>query len=854
MTPAYRPMIRTMRPRRARGRWLAAFLAAVHLLTFFAGVPVLAGPYVTETSGIRWDDVGGIRWDDVGGIRWDDVGGIRWNDVGGIRWDDVGGLLFSDATGIRWNDVGGIRWDDVGALLFNGALQTGVVDVDLELLSRLSFLPDTSSLNVIVTYRAAPTAFDLADLQAMGILGGTIFRRLPMVVVNATRDQIARIAALPAVRSVFANRTLSFFDVESRALIGLDEVEADPELPRPGGLPLSGAGVTIAVLDTGIDATHPDLPFGSKVVGNVRLAGAIGGGVGFTYPPVVEGLPDTDLVLGHGTFVSSVAAGTGQASGGALRGVAPGASILGLSAGDVLIVNVLEGFDYILQNAARYGVRVVNCSWGTQGWFDPDDPVNIATRLLYDSGITVVFAAGNQGPAPDTLNPYSVAPWVIGVGSTRKDGRLSRFSSRGIFEELLYHPGLVAPGEAITAATPLTLNPGGGYYTTESGTSFAAPHVAGIVALVLQARPDLTPADVKRLLMATATPILERDRSEVGAGRLDAWAAITGAIDPARPFGTHIPGWLDQRPYRIEHRPAVEAEAVLPAGGRLSLPVNLEPGTLSWQMTLAWGTLPGLNDLDVVVTDAGGTELERGDSFNGASLFGRAEGVHLLGAIPGALDAEVYFKTGSGLSDQTFEIRQETAVAVVTAYADVAGLPADDRDAVTRAVGRNVMIGRGDSFDAYASLWRGELARALALAAGRPQRIPSSPSFNDVPADDPLYPYVESVAGDRARQVIVDPQNGTLFGPEVEVDRLEFAVAVVRAAGLEAEAEARAGESLGLLDENQIPSSLSGYVAVALERGLIDTIATQDGLEFDPKGELLRIEAARFLSRLLELR
>src|SRR5206468_9415511 len=109
---------------------------------------------------------------------------------------------------------------------------------------------------------------------------------------------------------------------------------------------------------------------------------------------------------------------------GDLPGVAPGASILALSAGDFFITNVLEGFDYVLDNASRYRVKVLNCSWGTEGFFDPDDPVNIATRALYDAGVTVVFAAGNYGPAPDTLNPYSVAPWVIGVGSTRKDGRL----------------------------------------------------------------------------------------------------------------------------------------------------------------------------------------------------------------------------------------------------------------------------------------------------------------------------------------------------------------------------------------------------------------------------------------------
>src|SRR5213593_1058891 len=136
---------RQARPRR-RGTWRQS---AVILL--LSGAPLLAGPYVTETSGIRWNDVGGIRWNDVGGIRWNDVGGIRWNDVGGIRWNDVGGTLFTDASGIRWNDVGGIRWNDVGEIDFADALSTGVRSVDLELLNVLSGLPDTSSINVIVS-------------------------------------------------------------------------------------------------------------------------------------------------------------------------------------------------------------------------------------------------------------------------------------------------------------------------------------------------------------------------------------------------------------------------------------------------------------------------------------------------------------------------------------------------------------------------------------------------------------------------------------------------------------------------------------------------------------------------------
>src|SRR5881296_3206163 len=124
----------TMTGRRGHGS-LAKFAAALLLALL---VPLGSAPgasvYVTETSGIRWNDVGGIRWNDVGGIRWNDVGGIRWNDVGGIRWNDVGGTGFTDA------------------------LATGRTSLDLVLLGLIGSLPDTSSINVVVTYRSMPTA------------------------------------------------------------------------------------------------------------------------------------------------------------------------------------------------------------------------------------------------------------------------------------------------------------------------------------------------------------------------------------------------------------------------------------------------------------------------------------------------------------------------------------------------------------------------------------------------------------------------------------------------------------------------------------------------------------------------
>ncbi|HEV8375573.1 MAG TPA: S8 family serine peptidase, partial [Candidatus Polarisedimenticolia bacterium] len=773
------------RERPSRGGWL------VFLLTLSIGTEApRAGAYITETSGIRWNDVGGIRWNDVGGIRWNyvggirwnDVGGIRWNDVGGIRWNDVGGTLFTDASGIRWNDVGGIRWNDVGGTTLDDALATGETSLDLELLNQLSFLPDTSSINVIVTYRSAPNATDFVALNALGIFGGTVFRKLPMVVVDALPDQIRAIAALARVRSVYFDRTLSFFDTESRDLIGMGDVESDPDLLVGGTVP-SGAGVTIAVLDTGVDATHPDLPFGAKVLENVRVNTALNTGPGFVHPVPVEGLANTDLILGHGTSVASVAAGGMPVGGDMYRGIAPGAKVLALSAGDLFITNVLEGFDYTLDNASRFGVRVLNCSWGTEGFFDPDDPVNIATRALYDAGITVVFAAGNYGPAVDTLNPYSVAPWVIGVGSTRKDGKLSEFSSRGIFEELLYHPTLAGPGEDITAAVPPILN-GGAAYAAVSGTSFAAPHVAGVVALLLETHPTLTPSEIKRILQQTATPILGHDRSEIGAGSLDAWAALTQTQDPGRPFGTYIPGWLDARPYRIVHRPPVTVEATVPAGGMLAVPISASEPVVSMQISLAWGTFPAGNDLDLRVISPSGKELGRSEALNGTSLFGRAEGLHMMGAVPSPVTAYVSYKAGTGIVDQPFEMRWEPAVAQLIGYDDLGTLPPALLETLTRAVSRHVIEGRGSQFDPYDALTRGELARSLALTAELPQRIAAQPTFPDTGSSEPEYPFVETVAGVKARRHLMEAVSGHAFKAGEDVNRLDFAVAMVRAAGL----------------------------------------------------------------------
>src|SRR5207237_502169 len=187
------------------------------------------------------------------------------------------------------------------------------------------------------------------------------------------------------------------------------------------------------------------------------------------------------------------------------------------------LINVLSGFDYLLEKSGQYNVRVVNCSFSANTVYDANDPVNIATKMLTDAGISIVFSAGNTGPGNGTLNPYATAPWVIGVGATDQNGILADFSSRGTFGAYQEHPTLVAPGVNIaslrnTATTTSASGLSGAdtqrltagelpYYTTDSGTSFSAPQVAGAVALMLEANPSLQPADIKDILSRTATPL-----------------------------------------------------------------------------------------------------------------------------------------------------------------------------------------------------------------------------------------------------------------------------------------------------------------------------------------------------------
>jgi serine protease AprX len=417
--------------------------------------------------------------------------------------------------------------------------------------SRLATALPLQQLEIVVVYKQSGPVqtTQVQALQALGIGRGISFRALPIVGALATPGAIRQLAKRPDVLSIHANSTLTYFNDDARRLSGVDDLQADPDYGY------TGAGVSVLVNDSGIDATHSDLAFGDHVVENVQALTNLSSLLTFLPVTYLEGQSNTDLTSGHGTHCAGIVGGSGAHSGGLFRGVATDASLIGYGSGAVIsILDAVGGLDYAVANKNRFGapIKVISNSWGTTGAFDPTDPVNVASYEAYKQGIVTVFAAGNDGPDANTINPYSVAPWVISVGAADKSLALADFSSRGNPGEsgtftmpdgqtwtYVSQPTLVATGVGIVSTRSLTgvlpilgigddisLDPAQlPYYTHMSGTSMATPHVAGIIALLFEANPSLTPAQVKQILVDTANPMPGRAAFEVGAGHIDAYAA-----------------------------------------------------------------------------------------------------------------------------------------------------------------------------------------------------------------------------------------------------------------------------------------------------------------------------------------
>jgi serine protease AprX len=425
--------------------------------------------------------------------------------------------------------------------------------------------------------------------------GGRSGRKLGILKARAGRISNAllkRLANDPKVKRIHIDREVTGEVARTAATVGAKNVHAQ--------YGFTGAGVGVAVIDSGITAWHDDLTVANR--SGQRVA---------AFVDFVNGRTSKYDDWGHGTHVAGIIAGNGYDSNGDRESIAPKASIIALKAldgdGRGRISNIIAALDWAVTNRVKYNIRVINMSLGA-GVFESynTDPLTLAAKRAVDAGIVVVAAAGNMGKAADGKPQYGAigapgnAPWVLTVGASstmgtndRRDDAMASYSSRGpTMIDFAAKPDLVAPGSGTvsiseknslfyTTKAPflvagkrnLTYLP----YLTLSGTSMAAPVVAGTVALMIEANPKLTPNMVKAILQFTAQVYNGYDALTQGAGFLN----TLGAVRLSRYFANSRKG---------QEYPNMKAwSRQIFWGNRRVTGGVLTPGGTAWATNIQWG-------------------------------------------------------------------------------------------------------------------------------------------------------------------------------------------------------------------------------------------------------------------------
>ena len=301
-------------------------------------------------------------------------------------------------------------------------------------------------------------------------------------------SELEALAGIEGVKGVYRDQKLSVLGVAS-------EGYRPREDPRLAVDDYTGWGVTVAVLDTGIDPNH-------------RSLDDLDDDITTTDPKIkafkdfVNGMEEAYDDHGHGTFCASLIAGTGDAA-----GVAPGSSLVVVkvmdSYGACYLSDALKALDWILENQEDLGIDVISFSVGGEEASDGSTLLDVACDRMVEAGIAVTVAAGNLGPSTRSIVTPGTAERVITVGAVDPHGEIFERSSRGPTPDERIKPDLVAVGVDVASARSGTLRG----ETTMSGTSMGAPQVAGAAAILKEKRPDIDPAGIKRVLLKSADDI-----------------------------------------------------------------------------------------------------------------------------------------------------------------------------------------------------------------------------------------------------------------------------------------------------------------------------------------------------------
>jgi serine protease AprX len=393
----------------------------------------------------------------------------------------------------------------------------------------------------------------------------TTWDRIGVAVARGTPAQIASARTHEGVTKIEDDQPIQWYLSTSNTATRGSQARA--ELRDAAGNPVDGRGVSAAIIDSGIDGTHPFLT--GAVQKNLK-------NICFDLDlPVsnddcfidLTATNDTDTLSlgGHGTHVAGIVAGRDVtlSDGTQMHGAAPGSTLIGLSVGvGLTIFGADSALEWVLEHHASPcagcpPIKVTNNSYGPSGGgsFDPDSATAKFQRALAAEGVVTVWAAGNDGPDNSATNPpgQDPTPGVVMVasyddqGTGTRDGTVSDFSSRGAPGDESTYPDVSAPGSNITSSCRVYLpicstglDPrDGGDYNTISGTSMATPHIVGIVTQLFQVAPSATPAQIENALKSTAYKFTDGEpyspsgtSRDKGTGLVDAYAACVslGAV------------------------------------------------------------------------------------------------------------------------------------------------------------------------------------------------------------------------------------------------------------------------------------------------------------------------------------
>jgi serine protease AprX len=410
------------------------------------------------------------------------------------------------------------------------------VSATVVLLATFAAVAATSVVRVVVT-----STSDRAARAAVERVGGVVDSNLPIVDGVAAHVPSDRIAELGSFTTVVADRALH---VRSAAFDGEPSTAFPYEVGATQAWNSSaGEGVGVALVDTGV-APVPDLL--DRVVAVADLT---------------PELRFTDT-FGHGTFMAGLIAGNGTASDGRYTGVAPGAHLVSIKVatadGSTTLSTVLEGLQLVERSRERFNIRVMLLALSSDSDLAPErDPLTRALRKLWDHGVFVVVPAGNNGPEAGSVDLPGSDPVLMTAGAVDdlgtpgvSDDEAPSWTGRGPTAFGDAKPDAAAPGSHLVSlrAPGSTIdqdNPSarvGELYFRGSGTSMAAAVTAGVAALVLAVRPDLSPDEMKQALVSGATPLDGADPSAIGAGVVNAVNAADEVVVDSHGHAIHRGG------------------------------------------------------------------------------------------------------------------------------------------------------------------------------------------------------------------------------------------------------------------------------------------------------------------------